>query len=159
MSKIPREFVCRFLPKNTGHNKPEEEHRKENIPRLENYAGTTRYGHEAELREQNQNLRITNEDLQKSLTQTQEKVTALEQQYSELKKDKLETEKHLKDCHALLVSAQIDPVLGEKVGEAVREDEEHRKEVMTVSTELLNELKSFADTAQSTAADYSTTHH
>ncbi|KAJ0061011.1 hypothetical protein NL108_004730, partial [Boleophthalmus pectinirostris] len=76
-----------------------------------------------------------------------QKVTELQQQYSDLEKEKLETEKHLKDCHALLVSAKIDPVLGERVGEAAQENEEQRKEVMTVSTELLNELKTFADIA------------
>ncbi|XP_055005238.1 small kinetochore-associated protein isoform X2 [Boleophthalmus pectinirostris] len=148
MSKIPRGFPPE---KKTGH-KPDDEHHKENIPRKNGVSKTvkgvsTRYGQEAELREQNQNLRVANDDLQKNLTQTQQKVTELQQQYSDLEKEKLETEKHLKDCHALLVSAKIDPVLGERVGEAAQENEEQRKEVMTVSTELLNELKTFADIA------------
>lgn len=72
-SKIPRGF----LEKKTVH-KPDTdtEHHKENIPRknIASKAGkgvSTRYGQEAELREQNQNLRATNEQLQKSLTETQ----------------------------------------------------------------------------------------
>ncbi|XP_033847322.2 small kinetochore-associated protein isoform X2 [Periophthalmus magnuspinnatus] len=148
MSKMPRGFPPL---KKTGH-KPDDENHKENIPKKNAVSKmvkgiSTRYGYEAELREQNQNLLVANDDLQKNLTQTQQRVTELQQQYSDLEKEKLETEKHLKDCHALLVSAKIDPVLGERVGEAIHENEEQRQEVMTVSTELLNELKTFADIA------------
>lgn len=149
-SKIPRGF----LPEKKIGHKPDTdaEQHKENIPRKNIISKTvkgisTRYGQEAERRELNQNLRAANDELQKNLTETQQKVTALEEQYSNLKKEKLETEKHLKDCHTLLVSAKIDPVLGERVGEAACENEEQRKEVMTVSTELLNELKTFTDIA------------
>uniref|UniRef100_A0A8C6SYH9 Kinetochore localized astrin (SPAG5) binding protein n=1 Tax=Neogobius melanostomus TaxID=47308 RepID=A0A8C6SYH9_9GOBI len=149
-SKIPRGL----LPEKKTVHKPDTdaEHHKENIPRKNIASKTakgisTRYGQEAELREQNQNLRSTNDELQKNLTETHQKVTELEEQYNQLKMEKLEADKHLTDCHALLVSAKIDPVLGERVGEAARENEEQRKEVMTVSTELLNELKTFTGNA------------
>ncbi|XP_072319489.1 small kinetochore-associated protein [Eucyclogobius newberryi] len=144
MSKIPKGFT---REKKTGH-KPDDEHHKENIPRKNVVSKTIKgYGHEAELREQNQNLRDANDDLQKNLNQTQVKVTTLQQQFNELEKEKLETEKHLKDCHALLVSAKIDPVLGERLREVAQENEEQRKEAMNISAELLNELKAFADIA------------
>lgn len=149
-SKIPRGLLPE---KKTGH-KPntDVEHEKENIPRKNVVSKTakgmsTRHGQESELREQNQKLRATNAELQTNLTETQQKVTELEEQFNDLIKEKLETEKHLKDCHTLLVSAKIDPVLGKSVGEAACENEEQRKEVMTVSTELLNELKTFTDIA------------
>ncbi|KAM7395106.1 hypothetical protein PAMA_006722 [Pampus argenteus] len=38
-------------------------------------------------------------------------------------------------------------VLGERVGEAAQQNEDQRKEVMSVSEDLLNELKAFGDTA------------
>ncbi|XP_028253935.1 small kinetochore-associated protein [Parambassis ranga] len=106
---------------------------------------STRYGQQAELREQTQHLMSANEELQKNLSETQQRVAELELQYSELEKENVEVQKHLRDCHVLLVSAKIDPVLGERVGDAARENEEQRKEVMSVSTDLLSELKAFND--------------
>lgn len=164
-SKIPRAMPLES--KKTGH-KPEPKDaaalntrasvfqktdgrpQKENIPRKNvapkaNIGISTRYGQQTELKEQNQNLIAANDELQKNLTETQKRVTELEQQYSDLEREKTDVQKHLTDCHVLLVAANIDPVLGETVGEAVRENQEQRKEVMTVSTELLKELKTFAD--------------
>ncbi|KAM8726124.1 small kinetochore-associated protein isoform 1-T2 [Acanthopagrus schlegelii] len=125
---------------------------KENVPR-KNAAPkvhkgiSTRYGQQAELKEQNQHLIATNEELQKNLTDTQQRVAELELQFTDLEKENVGLQKNLKDCHVLLVGAKIDPVLGERVGEAARQNEEQRKEVMSVSTDLLHELKAFGDVA------------
>uniref|UniRef100_A0A3Q0RP12 Kinetochore localized astrin (SPAG5) binding protein n=1 Tax=Amphilophus citrinellus TaxID=61819 RepID=A0A3Q0RP12_AMPCI len=108
---------------------------------------STRYGQQAELKEQNQYLMTANEELQKNLSETQHRVAELELQYSDLQKENAEVQKNLKDCHALLVAANIDPVLGESVGDAARQNEDQRKEVMSVSSDLLSELKAFGDIA------------
>ncbi|KAI3364133.1 hypothetical protein L3Q82_010952, partial [Scortum barcoo] len=134
--------------KSDGILKPQ----KENVPR-KNVAPkvhkgvSTRYGQQAELKEQNQQLMANNEELQKNLTDTQQRVAELELQFSDLKKENAEVQKNLRDCHVLLVAAKIDPVLGERVGEATRQNEDQRREVMSVSTDLLNELKAFGDVA------------
>ncbi|XP_029281415.1 small kinetochore-associated protein isoform X2 [Cottoperca gobio] len=127
-------------------------YQKENVPRKivahKVHKGvSTRYGQQTELKEQNQHLMATNEELQKNLTDTQQRVAELELQCSDLEKENVEVQKNLKDCHILLVTASIDPVLGERVGEATRQNEDQRKEVMIVSADLLNELKVFGDTA------------
>ncbi|KAK5852708.1 hypothetical protein PBY51_006555 [Eleginops maclovinus] len=108
---------------------------------------STRYRQQAGLKEHNEHLMATNEELQKNLSETQQRVAKLELQYSEIEKENAEVQKNLRDCHVLLVAASIDPVVGERVGEAARQNEEQRKEVMSVSTNLLNELKVFGDTA------------
>lgn len=108
---------------------------KENVPRKNvapkvHKGASTRYGQQAELKEQNQHLMTTNEELQKNLTDTQQRVTELELQFSELEKENAGIQKNLKDCHVLLVANKIDPVLGERVGEAAQQNEDQRKEVM-----------------------------
>ncbi|XP_026197704.1 small kinetochore-associated protein isoform X2 [Anabas testudineus] len=108
---------------------------------------STRYGQQAELKEQNQHLMATNEELQKNLTDSQQRVAELELQLSDLEKENAEVQKNLRDCHVLLVTAEIDPVLGERVGEAAQQNEDQRKEAMTVSSDLLNELITFSNTA------------
>ncbi|XP_068433356.1 small kinetochore-associated protein isoform X2 [Clinocottus analis] len=108
---------------------------------------STRYGQQAEINRQYQHLMATNEELQKNLTENEQRTAELELQFSELKKEAGEVKKNLKDCQILLVAANIDPVLGERVGEAAQQSEDKRKEVMSVSTDLLNELKVFGDTA------------
>ncbi|KAM7367657.1 hypothetical protein PAMP_013942 [Pampus punctatissimus] len=115
---------------------------KENVLRV-----STRYEQQAELKEQNQNLMAAKEELQKNLTETQQRVADLELQFNNLEKENAEVQKNLKDCHVLLVASKIDPVLGERVGEAAQQNEDQRKEVMSVSADLLNELKAFGDTA------------
>ncbi|XP_076023077.1 small kinetochore-associated protein isoform X2 [Genypterus blacodes] len=108
---------------------------------------SSRYGQQADLRDQNQQLMAANEDLQKNLTQTQQRVAELEQQFSGLETENAEVLKQLKDCHVLLTTAKIDPVLGEKVGEAAQQSEDQKKEVMSVSTVLLDELRTFGEVA------------
>ncbi|XP_067337511.1 small kinetochore-associated protein-like isoform X3 [Channa argus] len=108
---------------------------KENVPR-KNVAPkvhkgiSTRYGQQAELKEQNQHLLAANEELQKNLTETQQRVAELELQFSGLEKQNAQVQKNLKDCHVLLVAAEIDPVLGEQVGEAAQHNEQQRREAM-----------------------------
>ncbi|XP_017267308.1 small kinetochore-associated protein isoform X2 [Kryptolebias marmoratus] len=123
---------------------------KENIPRKniapKNHKGvSTRYGQQVELKEQNQHLMGVNEELQKNLSEAQQRVAELELQIGELQKENAEMKKSLHDCHVLLVSAKIDPVLGKTVGDAAQQNEDKRKEVMGVSTDLLRELKAFGE--------------
>ncbi|KAG7236114.1 hypothetical protein INR49_001338 [Caranx melampygus] len=154
-SKIPRGGQLPAEPKKTGltaavsatANAAQKSDgilrpQKENVQRV-----ITRYGQQAELKEQNQHLMTVNEELQKNLTETQQRVAELELQFSDLEKENTEVQKQLKDCHVLLVAAKIDPVLGERVGEAAQQNEDQRKEAMSVSADLLNELRTFGDTA------------
>ncbi|XP_069578446.1 small kinetochore-associated protein [Brachyistius frenatus] len=121
---------------------------KENVPR-KNVAPKVHkgYGQQAELKKQNQHLMTANEDLQKNLSDTQQRVAELELQYNNLEKENAEVHKNLKDCHVIMVASKIDPVLGETVGDAARQNEDQRKEVLCVSTDLLNELKTFGEVA------------
>ncbi|KAL6095715.1 uncharacterized protein ACO6RY_09584 [Pungitius sinensis] len=134
--------------KSDGILKPQKENmsRKTVAPKA-NKGVSTRYGQQAEHKGQNQHLMATNGELQKNLAETQQKVAELELQMSGLVKENAEVRKNLKDCHVVLVAANIDPVLGERVGEAAQQNNDTRKEVMSVSTDLLNELKAFGDAA------------
>uniref|UniRef100_A0A3Q4BJX9 Uncharacterized protein n=1 Tax=Mola mola TaxID=94237 RepID=A0A3Q4BJX9_MOLML len=98
----------------------------------------TRYGQQAELKEQNQHLLATNEELEKNLTDTKQRVAELELQFSNLEKENAGLQSNLKDCHVLLVASKIDP-LGERVGEDARQNEDQRKEVMEIQT-VMTEL-------------------
>ncbi|XP_033991545.1 small kinetochore-associated protein isoform X2 [Trematomus bernacchii] len=138
-SKIPRGVQLTAETKKTGDNGT----RKNVAPK----GLSTRYGQQSGLKEQNQHLMATNEELQKNLSETQQRVAELELQYSDIDKENVEVQKNLRDCHVLLVAANIDPVVGERVGEAARQNDDQRKEVMSVSTNLLNELKVFRDSA------------
>ncbi|XP_051816893.1 small kinetochore-associated protein isoform X5 [Acanthochromis polyacanthus] len=167
MSQIPRALHLPAETKNTGHRhepkdkatvstaantvqksygilKPQKENiaRKNVAPKV--YKG---YGQQAELKEQCQHLMVANEELQKNLSETQQRVAELELQFSDLEKENAEVQKHLKDCHVLLVSAKMDPVLGERVGDAAQKNEDQRKDVMSISSDLLSELKAFGDIA------------
>ncbi|KAI9531516.1 hypothetical protein NQZ68_040363 [Dissostichus eleginoides] len=142
-SKIPRGVQLPTETKKTGDNVT----RKNVAPKV-----PKGYGQQAGLKEQNQHLMATNEELQKNLSETQQRVAELELQYSDIEKENVEVQKNLRDCHVLLVAANIDPVVGERVGEAARQNEDQRKEVMSVSTNLLNELKVFRDSASQQCA-------
>nr|XP_057913686.1 small kinetochore-associated protein [Doryrhamphus excisus] len=153
MSKIPRE-----IKKGAHRNEMKEAataantHQKENITRKnvahKDYKGvSTWHDMQEQLKEQNQQLTAANEQLQKNLSETQQRVTHLEQQFSDLGKENSVLQKNLKDCQILLVATKIDLVSGEVFGEAARQDEEQRKEVMSVSADVLRELKDFSDMA------------
>ncbi|PWA27926.1 hypothetical protein CCH79_00000551, partial [Gambusia affinis] len=149
-SKIPRGTNLPTEAKTVQKTDTNLKNSRENVPR-KNVAPkvhkgvSTRYGQQVELKEQNQNLVAANEELQKNLSGKQQRVEELELQLDELQKENVEFQKSLQDCHTLLVSAKIDP--GERVGDAVRQKEDERKEVMSVSTELLRELKAFGEIA------------
>uniref|UniRef100_H3BW26 Kinetochore localized astrin (SPAG5) binding protein n=1 Tax=Tetraodon nigroviridis TaxID=99883 RepID=H3BW26_TETNG len=125
---------------------------KENMPR-KNVATkvskglSTRFGQQAELREQNQQLLATNEELHKSLANTQQQIAEMVQQCKELKEETAGLQKNLKDCHVLLVTANMDPVSGERVGEAAQQKENQRTEVMNISKNLLDEIEAFGEVA------------
>ncbi|XP_061563271.1 small kinetochore-associated protein [Cololabis saira] len=136
------------VPKLDGNLKVQKENlsRKNLAPKVHKGI-STRSGQQAELKEQNQHLMIVNEELQKNLSETLQRAVELELQLSDLDKEKAQVQKNLQDCHILLFSAKIDPVLGEKVGEAAQHNEDKRKEVVNVSTDLLSELKAFGGIA------------
>ncbi|KAG7270883.1 hypothetical protein CRUP_000242, partial [Coryphaenoides rupestris] len=119
---------------------------KENLQRktaVKVYKGPpTRYGQQAELKDQNQLLFASNEELKNNLTESQQRVTGLELQLNDLKKENADIQKSLNDCHVLLVAGKIDPVLGDAIAEPC---ENQRKEVMNISRDLLKELRDFTD--------------
>uniref|UniRef100_UPI0037E93AC6 small kinetochore-associated protein n=1 Tax=Semicossyphus pulcher TaxID=241346 RepID=UPI0037E93AC6 len=146
--KVESKDTANGPQKSDGVLKPQKENvQRKNVAPKVHKGISTRYGQQAELKEHNQHLMATNEELHKNLAETQQRVAEMELQFSDLEKENAEAAKQLKDCHALLVAAKIDPVLGEKVGEAARQNEDQRKEVMSVSTDLLHELKAFGDIA------------
>ncbi|XP_060754590.1 small kinetochore-associated protein [Neoarius graeffei] len=106
---------------------------------------STRYGHQSDVKEQNRLLVVANEDLQKQISELKENMSVLEQRCSDLQENNIEIKKQLRDCHALLIAENLDPVSGEKVGEAAERRAGQRKELMTISQKLLTELKLFDD--------------
>uniref|UniRef100_A0A8C2CUK1 Kinetochore localized astrin (SPAG5) binding protein n=1 Tax=Cyprinus carpio TaxID=7962 RepID=A0A8C2CUK1_CYPCA len=124
--------------KNDTDNK-KNQHRSLKVP-------TTRYGQQNDVREQNRVLTATNEDLQRQLEEIKGTVTKLEHRCTDLHGENQEIQKQLRDCHVLLVAEKLDPVSGEKLGQTAQQKEEQRKEVMTVSQNLLTELKLFGET-------------
>ncbi|NP_001122246.1 small kinetochore-associated protein [Danio rerio] len=114
---------------------------------------TTRYGQQNDMREQNRVLISANEDLHKQLEEMKDTVTELEQRCTDLQGENREIQKQLRDCHILLVAEKLDPVSGEKLGQTAEDKEKQRKEVMTVSQNLLTELKLLGETAQEHAAN------
>ncbi|XP_019953343.1 small kinetochore-associated protein-like [Paralichthys olivaceus] len=135
-------------PRSDGVLRPQRDNtqRKNVVPKVHKGV-STRYGQEAELKEQNLHLMTVNEELQKNLTETQQRVAELELQFSDIEKENADVQKNLKDCHVLLVAANIDPVSGGRVGEAAQLNEDQRKEAMSVSADLLNELRTFGEIA------------
>ncbi|KAM9421075.1 uncharacterized protein ACWYII_021323 isoform 1-T3 [Salvelinus alpinus] len=150
-TSIPSDFS--LVPK-TAISKPH----KENVPRnyfvAKMHKGTsTRHGQQqSELKGQNQLLVEANEELQKKNSETQLKVAQLEQQYSDLQGTNADIKKHLKDCHALLVAGNIDPVLGERIREFALQNEDQQRVVENVSRDLLSELWTFGDMATEQSA-------
>ncbi|XP_003971953.2 small kinetochore-associated protein [Takifugu rubripes] len=166
-SKIPRGLQLPAETKRIGHKlepkdaatanaaqKPDGilKAQNKNIPR-KNVAPkvpkgiSTRHGQQAELKEQNQQLLALNEELQKSLANTQQEVAELELHFKDMKDENAGLQKNLRDCHVLLVTAKMDPVSAERVGEAAQQNEDQRKEVMNISANLLNEIKAFGEMA------------
>nr|XP_043905405.1 small kinetochore-associated protein isoform X2 [Solea senegalensis] len=168
-SKIPRGTQLPVETKKTGHRfesrdtatasatasaaqksdgvlRPQKENvqRKNVAPKVHKVV-STRYGQQVELKEQNQHLTTVNEELQKNLTETQQRLAELELEFTDLEKENAQAQKNLKDCHILLVTAKIDP--GGKVGEDAQQNEDQRKEAMSVSADLLKELRTFGDVA------------
>ncbi|XP_017312339.1 small kinetochore-associated protein [Ictalurus punctatus] len=106
---------------------------------------SVRYGLQSDVKEQNRLLLVANEDLLKQISELKENVSVLEQRCSDLQENNTEIKKQLRDCHVLLIEENLDPVSGEKVGEAVEQQAGQRKELMTISQKLLSELKLFDD--------------
>ncbi|XP_034018490.1 small kinetochore-associated protein [Thalassophryne amazonica] len=121
--------------------------KKNVVTKIHKGAPSHRYGPQAELRDQKQHLMAANEDLQKHLTDSQQRIAELELQYAGLEKENAEMHKQLKYFCALLVAAKIDPVSGETVGKAAQQNEDERKEVVRVSTDLRKELRAVSDAA------------
>lgn len=120
---------------------------------------TTRYGQQNDLREQNRILTATNEDLQRQLEEMKETVTELNHRCSDLQGENGEIQKQLRDCHVLLVAENLDPVSGEKLGQTAQQKDEERKEIMTVSQNLLSELELFGEMALEQTANLNEVQH
>ncbi|XP_014000087.1 uncharacterized protein isoform X1 [Salmo salar] len=150
-TSMPSDFS--LVPK-TAISKPH----KENVPRNNFVAqmhkgASTRHGQQqSELKGQNQLLVEANEELQKICSETQLKVAQLEQQYSDLQGTNADIKKRLKDCHVLLVAGNIDPVLGERIGQSAPQNEDQQRVVVNVSRDLLRELWTFGDMATEQSA-------
>ncbi|KAJ8274899.1 hypothetical protein COCON_G00095240 [Conger conger] len=125
---------------NVGLKPPNNAHRKK-LTALASKGPSSRL--EAELSDQKRLLEAFNGDLQKNLLQSKEKIDLLEQQYEDLKGEKNEIQKQLENCLHLLVAGNIDLDLGEKIAETTQQKEEQRKEVQSVSQELMGELQTF----------------
>ncbi|XP_062324463.1 small kinetochore-associated protein isoform X1 [Osmerus eperlanus] len=151
-SKIPRSGQGKL----DGVFKPHNENAPRKIPTTKKQKGPpSRYGQQSDIRDQNQLLVVVNEELQRNLTETKQRMAQLEQQCSDLKGENGNFQKELKDCHVLLVAGNIDPVLGERIGQTTQQNEDERKEVVNVSKDLLGELNTFCDmtTEQSERVD------
>ncbi|XP_035279098.1 small kinetochore-associated protein [Anguilla rostrata] len=138
---IPSNFNFALKTDSAGILKPHN-----NVPRKK-FTATTYKGPssrlETELRDQKRLLEAFNGDLQKNLLQSKEKVDLLEQQYRDLQGEKNEIQKQLESCLHLLVAGNIDLDLGEELAETAQQKEEQRKEVQSVSQELMGELQTF----------------
>ncbi|XP_073699438.1 small kinetochore-associated protein [Garra rufa] len=134
-----------------AHGKNDTDNKKNQLRSLK--VPSTRYGQQNDIREQNKVLTSTNEDLQRQLEEMKETVTELEQRCTDIQGENREIQKQLRNCHVLLVAESLDPVSGEKLGQTAQRKEEQRKEVMTVSQNLLTELQLFGETAQEHAAN------
>ncbi|KAI4901900.1 hypothetical protein NFI96_022257 [Prochilodus magdalenae] len=104
---------------------------------------SVKYG-QHDLREQNRLLVSANEDLQRQISELKEYVAVLEQRCSDMQAENTELKKNLQDCHALIIAERIDPVSGGKT----EQSEDQRKELMTVSRNLMSELKLFDEVAR-----------
>lgn len=144
--KLDSKDIVTTSLKAEGILKPQMETNQRNVGKVHKGV-SSRYGQQAELRDQNQLLMAAKDELQKNLTQVQQRVAELETQCSDLEKENAHAQMHLKDCHVLLVAEKMDLVSGKTIAEAARESEKQRREVTNLSKELLHELTAFGDIA------------
>ncbi|XP_030201327.1 small kinetochore-associated protein isoform X1 [Gadus morhua] len=141
-SKNPKAAHPTLEMKEGGNLKPQKENaQRKNAPKVFKGA-STRYGQQEELKDQNQLLLVSNEQLQNSLTESQQKVTELGLQFKDLEKENADIQKRLNDCHVLLVAGKIDPVSGDAIAQPSKNQ---GKEVLNISRDLIKELGNFTD--------------
>ncbi|XP_023647984.1 uncharacterized protein [Paramormyrops kingsleyae] len=104
-------------------------------------------GCDTELHEQNLALQASNEELTRIFSQSKEQVIQLEQQCTALHQENREIRKQLDSCCLLLLAGNVDPVLGQRVAEMTKQNEEQQKDVMNAAADLLGELKTFGKLA------------
>uniref|UniRef100_A0A3B3SWG8 Uncharacterized LOC111833690 n=1 Tax=Paramormyrops kingsleyae TaxID=1676925 RepID=A0A3B3SWG8_9TELE len=102
---------------------------------------------DTELHEQNLALQASNEELTRIFSQSKEQVIQLEQQCTALHQENREIRKQLDSCCLLLLAGNVDPVLGQRVAEMTKQNEEQQKDVMNAAADLLGELKTFGKLA------------
>uniref|UniRef100_W5N4R4 Kinetochore localized astrin (SPAG5) binding protein n=1 Tax=Lepisosteus oculatus TaxID=7918 RepID=W5N4R4_LEPOC len=107
----------------------------------------TRLRVEAELRDKNQLLEASNLELYRNLSEAKENIAKLTQKYTGLEGESSELKKQLEKCMLFLETSNIDPVSGEKILETAKQNEEQRKEVLSLSRNLQNELEVFSQKA------------
>ncbi|XP_048852766.1 uncharacterized protein LOC125723812 isoform X3 [Brienomyrus brachyistius] len=104
-------------------------------------------GCDAELHEQNLALQASNEELTRNFSQSKEQVIHLEGQCTALQQENMEIRKQLDSCCLLLLAGNVDPVLGQRVAEITKQNEDQQKDVMNAAADLLGELKTFGEMA------------
>ncbi|XP_066550783.1 small kinetochore-associated protein isoform X2 [Amia ocellicauda] len=98
---------------------------------------------ETELRDKNQLLEAANLELYKNLSEAKENIVQLEQRYTQLEGESGETKQQLETCMLILEAGNIDAVSGGRIFETTKENEQQRREAMSVSRDLRKELEDF----------------
>uniref|UniRef100_W5N4Q8 Kinetochore localized astrin (SPAG5) binding protein n=1 Tax=Lepisosteus oculatus TaxID=7918 RepID=W5N4Q8_LEPOC len=147
--EVPTSFNFAVKSEKVGAFKPQNPTvSKRKIPQNGVYKGpNTRLRVEAELRDKNQLLEASNLELYRNLSEAKENIAKLTQKYTGLEGESSELKKQLEKCMLFLETSNIDPVSGEKILETAKQNEEQRKEVLSLSRNLQNELEVFSQKA------------
>ncbi|XP_058843413.1 small kinetochore-associated protein-like isoform X3 [Acipenser ruthenus] len=102
---------------------------------------------EAELRDKNQLLEAANHQLIENLSEAKENIGELLEKNTKLEGNSNELQKQLETCMLYLESSNIDPVSGGRILESAQQNDEQRKETMSLVRDLKNELEQFSRNA------------
>ncbi|KAK6479189.1 small kinetochore-associated protein-like [Huso huso] len=102
---------------------------------------------EAELRDKNQLLEAANHQLTENLSEAKENIGELLEKNTKLEGNSNELQKQLETCMLYLETSNIDPVSGGRILESAQQNEEQRKETMSLVRDLKNELEQFSRNA------------
>ncbi|XP_058847379.1 small kinetochore-associated protein-like isoform X2 [Acipenser ruthenus] len=102
---------------------------------------------EAELRDKNQLLEAANHQLIENLSEAKENIGELLEKNTKLEGNSNELQKQLETCMLYLETSNIDPVSGGRILESAQQNEEQRKETMSLVQDLKNELEQFSRNA------------
>ncbi|MGH0122937.1 UNVERIFIED_CONTAM: hypothetical protein FKN15_018604 [Acipenser sinensis] len=102
---------------------------------------------EAELRDKNQLLEAANHQLIENLSEAKENIGELLEKNTKLEGNSNELQKQLETCMLYLETSNIDPVSGGRTLESAQQNEEQRKETMSLVRDLRNELEQLSRNA------------